>query len=77
MGVILSAREAFACFALGERYQVVASANEKEYDFLVDDKKVEIGGKAKGIKNADFILCDDIDFPVKNCIPFWMTSMVF
>ncbi|WP_456402414.1 ATP-binding protein [Persephonella sp.] len=72
-----TAREAFIAFALSEKYRVYASENEKEYDFLVEDYKIEVGGKNKKPKKADIVLSDDIEFPVRNKIPLWLAGMVF
>ncbi|WP_457628254.1 ATP-binding protein [Persephonella sp.] len=70
-------REAFVVFALSERFKVYASDREEEYDYLVSGMKIEIGGKHKKSKKADFVISDDIDVPVKNRIPLWLLGMAF
>jgi len=72
-----SAREAFAVFSLSERYNVTACKNEADCDYMIDGKKIEVGGKGKKIKNADYVIRDDIDVPFGNKIPLWMVGMVF
>jgi hypothetical protein len=56
---------------------VFASPDETAGDFLIDDYKVEVGGKRKVTKQADFVLRDDIDIPEKNIIPIWMLGFEY
>ncbi len=72
-----SARESFVVFALSERYQVFASSKEEDYDYLVDGIKIEVGGKTKSSKSAEFVLSDDLELPVRNRIPLWMLGMIW
>lgn len=74
-GNLGSAREAFVVFALSERHEVYASAKEEDYDYLVDGWKIEVGGKTKSSKSADFVVSDDLELPVRNRIPLWMLGM--
>ena len=76
-GNLGTAREAFAVFALSERYEVYASSKEEDYDYLVDGKKMEVGGKRKEPKSADFVISDDLELPVRNRIPMWLLGMVW
>jgi hypothetical protein len=76
-GNIGSAREAFIVFSLSEKYPVYASDNEKEYDYLVSNYSIEVGGKHKNNKRADYVIKDDIDVPYKNNIPMWMAGFCF
>ena len=71
------AREAFVVFALSERYDVYASPREEEFDYFVNGKKLEVGGKRKETKSADFVVSDDIELPVRNRIPMWLLGMVW
>ena len=57
--------------------KVFASSNETECDFLIDKFKVEVGGKKKDSKKADFVLRDDIDIPEGNIIPLWMLGFEY
>ncbi|MEI2421177.1 hypothetical protein V6O07_12965, partial [Arthrospira platensis SPKY2] len=59
-----TAREAYvasACIESG--HKVWAASKETEYDFLIDNRKVEVGGRKKERKDADFVVRDDIDLP--------------
>lgn len=76
-GNLGSAREAFVTFSLSERYKLAACKDETLCDYVVDGKRVEVGGHAKKVKKADFVIRDDIDVPVGNKIPMWMIGMVF
>ncbi len=68
-------REAFVVFALSEKFDIFASDNEKEYDYKVNGIKIEIGGKNKKLKKADFVISDDIDVPVGKKIPMWILGL--
>lgn len=76
-GNIGSAREAFIVFSLGEKYPIFASDNEKEYDYQVGRYTIEVGGRNKKNKKADFVIKDDIDVPYKNNFPLWMIGFCF
>lgn len=76
-GNIGSAREAFVSFALSERYNITACRNESNCDYIVNDKTIEVGGKSKSAKNADYVIMDNIDVPFGNKIPLWIAGMVF
>ncbi len=71
-----SAREALVTFALSERYDVTACRDEAECDYIIDGKKIEVGGKSKKPKKADYVISDDIDVSFGK-IPLWMVGMVF
>ena len=71
-------REAlFAGLALEKGYRVFASGKEEECDFIVEDKKIEVGGPGKKIKKADYVIRDNLDLPRENIIPLWMTGMMY
>ncbi|HOJ85875.1 MAG TPA: AAA family ATPase [Elusimicrobiales bacterium] len=71
-------RESYFCNILSvKQYEIYASKNEEEYDYLVNNVKFEIGGKNKEKKKSDIVISDDIDFPVKNRIPLWLTGMEY
>jgi hypothetical protein len=60
-----------------EKYKVFCSEKEEHYDFLIDNKKIEVGGKNKKLKKADFVLKDDIEIPLRNNIPLWMAGTIY
>lgn len=77
-GSIGNIRESYAAgISLEANRKVFASGNETEYDFLIDKFKVEVGGKSKGSKKADFVLRDDVDIPDGNSIPLWMLGFEY
>ncbi len=75
-------REAYIanCFAMSG-YEVFASRNETKGDYVVTKGKtnwtLEVGGKNKKPKQADFVLRDDTDYPAGNAIPFWLAGMMW
>ena len=76
-GNLGSAREAFVVMCLKEKYKVFACKYEKECDFVVNGIKIEVGGRSKKSKDADFVVSDEIDFPVRNKIPLWMLGLLY
>ncbi|MDL1969850.1 MAG: ATP-binding protein [Candidatus Desulfofervidaceae bacterium] len=72
-----SLREAFVVMCLKERYTINTCKNDDECDFSVGNFKIEVGGKNKKRKKADFVISDDIDVPVKNKIPMWMLGFMW
>lgn len=72
-----TAREAFVVFSLSELYTITACKHEPDCDYLINDKKIEVGGKSKKAKEADYVIRDDIDVPYGNKIPLWMVGLVF
>lgn len=57
--------------------KVFASADGTACDFLIDDYKVEVGGKRKVTKQADYVLRDDINIPDNSIIPLWMLGFEY
>jgi len=76
-GNLGTAREAFVVFALSERYEIYASPREEDYDYLVDGKRIEVGGKKKEPKSADLVISDGLELPVRNRLPMWLLGMVW
>lgn len=72
-----TAREAYVAMCLRERYEVLASQDERQGDFVVCGKRIEVGGKRKDQKQADFTFSDEIDVPVRNRIPLWMLGFLW
>lgn len=66
-------RESFvAGIAVESGRKVYASPDEKRGDFVVDDRIIEVGGKSKEKRGADYIVRDDIDLPAARSIPMWV-----
>ena len=71
-------REAYVACAFQEAgTEVVASSREVESDFVVDGRRLEIGGAKKDKKSAEFVIRDDIDLPAGNVIPLWMLGFQY
>ena len=79
-------REAFAAMCFGQaNCTVEASRDETSGDFAItfDEKSygkkilVEVGGKNKKEKSADFVLRDNTDYLALNAIPFWLLAMLW
>lgn len=71
-------REAYVAAIFSESNKsVYASKDEKYGDFMIDGKLIEIGGKNKKTKKADFVLRDDIEIPVKDSIPLWLIGFQY
>lgn len=52
-------------------HRVFAAKTDSDYDYLVDNLTIEIGGKSKKSKNADFVIRDGVEHPYANVIPLW------
>jgi predicted AAA+ superfamily ATPase len=77
-GNIGNIRESYAAgISMESKRKVFAADNEREYDFLIDQFKVEVGGKNKEPKRADFVLRDDVDIPDGDMIPLWMLGFEY
>jgi hypothetical protein len=71
-------REAYvsACL-LDSGYSLYSSKNERICDFIADKYKIEVGGKAKSSKGADFIIRDNTELPYDNVIPLWLLGFEY
>ncbi len=75
-------REAYIvnCFCQSG-YTVEAMRDEKKGDYIVSANNhattIEIGGKNKKPKSADFVLRDNTDYPAGNAIPLWLAGMMW
>ena len=75
-------REAFVvnCFKQ-TGWTVEASRKEAEGDYAIskgnDTISVEVGGKRKKPKAAQWVLRDNTDYPAGNAIPFWLLAMMW
>ncbi|MCP4158135.1 MAG: hypothetical protein GY757_61110 [bacterium] len=71
-------RESFvSVISIESKRSVFAAVNETECDFLIDGLKIEVGGKKKAIKGADFVVRADIDIPDDKIIPLWMLGFEY
>ncbi len=55
---------------------VFACKDERNGDFIINELTVEIGGRSKKVKKADYVIRDDIDLPYKNVIPLWLIGFM-
>lgn len=75
-------REAYIvnCFTLAG-YNVNAIKDKTKGDYFVTKDNtsmtLEVGGKNKKPKAADFVLRDNTDYPAGNAIPFWLAGMMW
>jgi predicted AAA+ superfamily ATPase len=81
-----TAREALvASLCADSGWTVEAAKDETTGDFVItrggsakkEKIRIEVGGVSKKIKNADFVIRDDIDYPSKNAIPLWLLGMMY
>ncbi|MCF7975500.1 MAG: AAA family ATPase [Phycisphaerae bacterium] len=71
-GDIGNVREAFLVTAMrSAKIDIFASKDESKGDFIVQDMLIEVGGKTKHPKKADFVVRDDTELPHKNMLPLW------
>ena len=77
-GNLGTAREAFAVYNLVEKYgEIFACPDEKECDYIINGLKIEIGGKSKKRKQADLVISDDIELPIKNKMPLYFLGLLY
>jgi hypothetical protein len=60
-----------------EEANIFACKNEQKGDFEVEKLILEIGGKSKPSKSADFVIRDDVDLPAGKQIPMWALGMMY
>lgn len=71
-------REAYTVAALADAgFQVFTSSNEQDCDFIVDGRRIEVGGSQKKKKKADFVIRDNTDVPVGNVLPMWLLGLAY
>ena len=71
-------REAYVAAATVESGRCLfASDDERSYDFLIDGRAVEVGGRNKARKAADIVVRDNIDLPAGNTLPLWMLGLEY
>lgn len=77
-GDIGNFREAFVTTMFRQMGKnIYACKNEKKGDFVTGKITIEIGGRNKPIKGADFVIRDDIDLPGNRTIPLWSLGMMY
>lgn len=85
-GSLGNAREAMvAMLCANAGWDVEAARDESSGDFAITKHRqheltkitLEVGGPAKKIKKADFVIRDDIDVRGKNTIPLWLLGMMY
>lgn len=77
-----TAREAYiSCCFREAGYDVYAMKDEKRGDFKVNRNAesyvLEVGGRAKSPKGADYVLRDNTDYPAGNALPLWLIGMMW
>jgi len=77
-GNIGTLREAYtAAASIDSGHQFYALKNETVCDFILDNYKIEVGGRNKTIKNADYVIRDNLDVAYENVIPLWMLGFEY
>ncbi|MGC9384813.1 MAG: ATP-binding protein [Kosmotogaceae bacterium] len=77
-GDIGTRREAFVVAAFSSAgKKVFASKNEEAGDFLVNGSVIEVGGRSKAKKKADYLIRDNTDLPHRNIIPLWLLGFMY
>jgi predicted AAA+ superfamily ATPase len=77
-GNLGNVREAFVVASFKQAGKTVHAADkEVDGDILVDGFLIEVGGKHKKRKKADFVMRDDSERPVENGIPLWSLGMLY
>ena len=77
-GNIGNVREAFVATMFRQAGKAIfACKNEQNGDFEVEKLRLEIGGKSKPSKSADFVIRDDVDLPAGKQIPMWALGMMY
>jgi len=83
-GSLGTSREALvASLCADAGWTVETTKDDSTGDFVItrpsvrgsEKLKIEVGGASKKIKNADFVIRDDIDYPAGNTVPLWLLGM--
>ena len=56
---------------------VFVADDESICDFVVGGATLEVGGKSKSGKAADFVVRDGLDVPLPGVIPMWLLGMMY
>lgn len=71
-------REAFTAAAFADAgYNVYASSNETDCDFVINGRLVEVGGQKKKPKSSDLVIRDNADLPSGTSIPMWLIGLAY
>ena len=71
-GQIANAREAYVVHSFKQiGKEIYASSDESKGDFETQYGSLEVGGKSKKPKEADFVIRDDTVLPSKRGVPLW------
>lgn len=75
-------REAYIVSCLTQAgYDIYAMRDERKGDYQVSkgdkDFVIEVGGKNKKPKDADYVFRDQTDYSAGNAIPFWLAGMMW
>jgi predicted AAA+ superfamily ATPase len=86
-GDIGTAREALvAALCANAGWSVEAARDERDGDFIISrpsgsgkmmKHRIEVGGRTKKPKHADFVIRDDVDYPAGNSIPLWLLGCAY
>lgn len=70
-------KEAYVVCALQEmHHSIQVPKDDSVCDFIVSESiGLEVGGKSKSSKKADWIIRDDITYPDGKAIPLWLLGM--
>ncbi len=69
-------REAYVATAFADAgYSVFAATQETDCDFMVNDIQIEVGGRTKKTKSADFVVRDNTDLPSGKILPMWLIGL--
>ena len=74
-----TAREALVVAMLAESgRRVEAAPDERAADFVIDGRvTVEVGGRSKRRKGADFVIRDDTDVAAGTVVPLWSLGFLY
>lgn len=68
-----NSREAYVvAMATRSKQTIHAARDESKGDFVWEDRLVEVGGRSKKRKQADFVIRADVELPSPGVIPLWM-----
>lgn len=72
-------REAYVVCALQEmNHSIQVPKDDSLCDFIVSDTiHLEVGGKNKSLKKADWVIRDDLTYPDRNALPLWLLGMSY
>ena len=54
---------------------MLAEKDETKEGLIFNNFRLKVGGLNKKPKQADYVIHDDIDLPVRNAIPMWVLGI--